>query len=47
MLVGGAAFVAAGVAVVLWPKILAWTAGGALALLGAVLVVSAIAAKGR
>ncbi|MEO5726229.1 MAG: hypothetical protein ABI134_19795 [Byssovorax sp.] len=44
--VAGLGFVAAGVAVILWPAIVAYAVGGAIALLGAFLVVSALAARG-
>jgi hypothetical protein len=47
MLVGGAAIAGAGVATILWPRLLAFAVGGALALVGLVLVVSAFAARGR
>jgi hypothetical protein len=47
MTAAGAAFLVAGVALILWPWLLAWFAGGALGLLGLLLVVSAIAARGR
>ena len=47
MLLGGAVFLAAGGAIIWWPQSIAWIAGGALGLVGAFLVVSAIAAKGR
>jgi hypothetical protein len=46
MLLVGAAFAGAGVAVIAWPRLLAWVAGGALALLGLFFAVSAVLARG-
>jgi hypothetical protein len=46
-LAAGLATLGAGVALVVWPRLLAWTVGGALGALGLLLVVSAFAARGR
>jgi hypothetical protein len=47
MAVAGAAFGAAGVALVLWPRLLAYAVGGAFGLLALFCLVSAVAARGR
>ena len=43
----GLASLAAGVALVVWPWVLAWVAAGLLGALGLLLVVSALLAHGR
>lgn len=43
----GALVAGAGLAVILWPAILAYAVGGAIAVVGVFLVVTAIAARGR
>jgi hypothetical protein len=47
MLLAGAVVAGAGVALFVWPWLLSWMAGAVLAALGAVLLVSAVAARGR
>ena len=47
MVVGGGALAGAGVALYLYPQILIWLLSGSLVLLGAVLVLSGICARGR
>jgi len=42
----GLALAAGGGALILWPHLLAWAVGGSLGLVGLVLAVSAIAARG-
>ncbi len=46
MLVAGLIAIGAGVAVYLWPQIIVWTIAGCFALLGSILVVSALMARG-
>lgn len=45
-LLAGAALSGAGVSVILWPAVLAYAVGGAVALLGGFFLVSAFAARG-
>ena len=47
MIVGGAALGGAGVALYLYPQLLIWLLSGSLVVLGAVLVLSGICARGR
>ena len=47
MIVGGTAIAGAGVALYLYPQILIWLLSGSLVLLGAVLALSGICARGR
>jgi hypothetical protein len=46
MIVGGALFAGFGVAVLLWPRLLAWLVAGSSLALGAFLVASALLARG-
>ena len=43
----GLVLAGAGLSVILWPAVLAYAVGGAIALLGAFFVVTAFAARGR
>jgi hypothetical protein len=47
MIVGGSLLVGFGAALWLWPQLLIWLLAGACALLGAILILSGICARGR